>query len=350
MKTTIKDVAQRAGVSPSTVSRVIHNSSRISEPTRVRVFQAMEELQYHPNAMASSLASRSTHTLGLILPNSKDDLFINPFFIAAMRGISIYAQPEGYKSLYTFSRSEEDELHFIQEYIQSQWVDGIILFTARENDRCIEYLQEKEFPFVIIGKPETLAPAAWVDNDNFQAMYKVVNYLLDQGHRNLGFIGGPWKMQVTRNRLEGYRQALKNRRILPREEWIITGSDFSEETGRQCMHQLLKTSDAAGNQAALDGVVTTDDLLAFGALRALEEEGSGSIAVTGFNNSQRSAYQQPALTTVDIRPETLGIRAAELLIKNLKGEPLAHNSCIVETELIPRKSTDPGLIKPVGSQ
>ncbi len=346
MKTTIKDVAQRAGVSPSTVSRVIHHNDRISEPTRVRVFQAMEELQYHPNAMASSLASRSTHTLGLILPNSTDDLFVNPFFISAMRGISVYAQPGGYKIMYTFSRSEEEELQYIHEYIQSQWVDGIILFTAREKDRCVQLLREKQFPFVVIGKPEASSPdsdntTAWVDNDNFQAMYKVVNHLLDRGKSRIAFVGGPAKMQVTRNRLAGYRQALINRGIQPRPELILTGSDFSENTGYSCMHQLLDTASSDAGGPRIDGVAATDDLLAFGILHTLEEQGFADIAVTGFNNSQRGAYQHPTLTTVDIRPETLGTRAAELLIKKLQGEPLPHNNYIVETELIPRESSAP---------
>lgn len=333
MKTTIKEVAQRASVSPSTVSRVIHNNSRISEATRKRVFQAMEELNYHPNAMARSLASRSTHTIGLILPNSRDDLFLNPFFISAMRGISVYAQPEGYKIMYTFSRNEEEEVQFLQDYINSRWVDGIILFTARQKDRCIETLQERRFPFVVIGRPQEPQDAPWVDNDNIQAMYNVVKHLTHQGCREIAFIGGPLEMNVTRNRLAGYRHALKEQNLPCRESMILTGSDFLENTGYSCFHQLWE-----GNQRP-DAIVTTDDLLSLGILKAMKEMGIDDIRVTGFNNSLQGASRSPALTSVDINPDRLGSRAAELLIQNLRKEEIAQHSYIVETELIVRDSS-----------
>jgi len=129
---TIKDIAKLANVSPSTVSRVISNSPKISQETKEKVYKAMKELNYEPNVIARSLANNSTRILGLILPTSEDDLFENPFFMQAMKGISVYAQKKGYYTMYAFSDNEEKELEFIKHYVRSKLVDGIILFTSRQ--------------------------------------------------------------------------------------------------------------------------------------------------------------------------------------------------------------------------
>ena len=331
MKVTIKEVAQQANVSPSTVSRVLHDSPKISDETKRRVIGAMERLHYHPSAVARSLASKTTKTIGLVLPNDPDDLFLNTFFIRAMRGISIYAQERGYFIMYAFSQSEDLEIEFIKNYIDSNWVDGIILATTRQDDRCIAYLRSRGFPFVAIGRPEETRDAFWVDNDNFQAMYNVVNYLVEQGYKRIAFLGGPLGYNVTRNRLAGYRQALVNRGLEVDERLISEGMSFSEEAGYEAMMKILA-------RATPDAVSATDDLLAFGGLKACEERGL-EVAAVGFNNTVRGAYQTPTLTTVDINPDELGGRACELLIGVLEGQELATNHFIVETRLVERDST-----------
>lgn len=331
MKVTIREVAEYAKVSPSTVSRVLHDSPRISDETKRRVALAMEKLHYHPSAVARSLASRSTKTIGLILPNDPGDLFENTFFIRAMRGISVYAQERGYYIMYAFSQSEDVEIEFIRSYIDSKWVDGIILATTRQYDRCIAYLRSRSFPFVVIGRPEDTRDTYWVDNDNFQAMYNVINYLVEQGYKRIAFLGGPSSYNVTRNRLAGYRQALENRGLPIDERLIVEGVSFTEEAGYAAMKRTAA-------ELAPDALAATDDLLAFGGLSACEELGI-EVGAVGFNNSVRGAYQSPTLTTVDINPDELGARACELLIGVLEGEELATNHVIVETRLVERDST-----------
>jgi len=331
---TIKDVASYAGVSPATVSRVIHDHSRISVATKVLVRKAMEELGYIPNAAASSLAGKNPRTLGLVLPNNPGELFKNPFFINAMRGISIHAQERGYFLLYSFSRDEEEEIQFIRNYIRSGWVAGVILLAARENDRCVAALKKAEFPFVLIGRPEDPLTTYWVDNDNFQAMYQVVSYLLERGCRKIGFVGGPAAFRVTHDRLMGYRQALGSRGMPVDESLIFQGEDFSEKAGFEGGELLLK-------QGELDAVATTDDQLAFGVLQWLKDAGREGVAVTGFNNTVRGVYQHPALTSVDVNADLLGQRAAELLIQVLEnprgeGDRILPDHYLVETRLIRR--------------
>ncbi|MBB6481079.1 LacI family DNA-binding transcriptional regulator [Spirochaeta isovalerica] len=332
MAVTIKDVADRAGVSPSTVSRVIHNNPKISEETKLIVNKAMEDLKYHPNAVARSLANSSTQTIGLILPNSSDDLFTRPFFIEAMRGISIYAQNQNYNLMYCFSNSEEEEVEFIRNYINSGWVDGIVLFTARKDDKCISYLQRREFPFVVIGEPENGDEILWVDNDNVQSMYNVTSYLVEKGFRRIGLITGPDQFAVTRNRREGYRQALISRKIDIVESLIKTGDSFSEETGYQCMKELLSLKNPP------EAIAAADDYLAFGAMKAMDESGK-QLPIIGFNNSPRADFLTPSLSSVDINPVLLGENAVQLLIKSLQNKVLPFKNVIVGTRLIEREST-----------
>jgi DNA-binding LacI/PurR family transcriptional regulator len=331
MPVTIKDVARVANVSPSTVSRVIADNPKISEETKQRVYKAMKKLNYHPNAIARSLANKTTKTLGLVLPNTSEDLFTNPFFIQVMRGISLYSQKKGYYIMYSYSDNEEEEVNFIKKYINSKWVDGIILLTARQNDKCISYLQEVGHPFVIIGRPEKTDNVLWVDNDNFKAMYDVVSYLIEKGNRNIAFIGGPHRLNVTKDRLEGYLRALQVRG-LSSDERLIHEVDFSETSGYEAMKNILQYK-------IPDAVVTTDDLIAFGALKAINEKGLKKIAVVGFNNTPLAAYQSPTLSSVDINAEELGYHAAQLLINKLENKKNVKEHYIVETKFIEREST-----------
>ncbi len=331
MAITIKDVAKLANVSPSTVSRVISQSPRISEATKQLVYAAMDELKYKPNAIARNLANASTKTLGLIIPNQDENLFKNPFFIQAMRGISIYAQKKNYKIMFNYGASPEDELFFVHEFVNSKWVDGIILLTAYENDMCIEYLSDEAFPFVVVGRPCNIHDIMWVDNDNFQATYNLVNTLIQKGCQDIGFIGGPQKYIFSKDRLEGYKRSLELRNLSVNEALIIEADDFTEEDGYKGMAEICK-------HRIPHAVVTTDDLLGFGVLKYLREHNL-KVKVTGFNNIPLSEYQTPSLTSVDIKAEDLGYNAAKLLIRSLEGVENTVNHYIVGTDLIERNST-----------
>ena len=332
MRVTISDVAREAGVSASTVSRVIHDNPRISTETKQRVQTTMEALGYYPNALARSLANSTTRNLGLILPNSSENLFVNPFFIEAMRGIGVEAQARGYNIMFSFSNNEKEEVGFIKNYIKSRWVDGIILLANRENDQCVAYLREKDFPFVVVGRPDRTESTLWVDNDNFHAVYNVVNMLINRGCRKVAFVGGPGSFSVTRDRLDGYRQALSIRGMAVDENLIGLGADFSEEGGRLTMEAILDTVEP-------DAVVATDDHIAFGARDALYSRNLKDVAIVGFNNTLRGRYQSPALTSVDVNPAELGRDAAALLIDSITGEETGGSHRIVETVLVEREST-----------
>lgn len=333
MRVTIKEVAQEAGVSLSTVSRVLHNSSKITDSTKKRVNAAIKKLGYYPNIVASSLAGKSTKTIGIVIPNDSDELFKNTFFINAMRGISIYAQKKGYFLMHSFSKDDEEEVKFIERYIQSGWVSGVVLLNASENDKCITYLKENKFPFVIIGSPDSATDINWVDNNNYDAMVEVVEKLISKGKRRIGFIGGPRQLRVTNDRYLGYLSVLENNNIEPCDENEFFHKNFAEENGYISMMQMIKDD-------SVDAVVTTDDLFSFGAIDALKEEGRLDIMITGFNNSPRSAYLTPSLTTVEINADVLGARAVELLITHLENKELSPSGIVVNSCLIERETTE----------
>lgn len=330
MGVTIKDVADRAGVAASTVSRVIHDNPRISEETRIRVRLAMEELGYHPNAAARSLAKGKTQTLGLIIPNSENDLFIKPFFITAMRGLSIEAQRRGYNIMFSFASSEEEEVCSLQRFVRQNAVDGVILMTSRDEDKSMAFLESKGFPYVVIGRPEArFSRALWVDNDNHKAMHAMVRYFQERGKKHIAFLGGPMGYRVTQNRLRGYRDALTE--AGQEGELVELCGGFLEEDGYEGAKRLLE-------RARPDAIAAADDFLAIGAMNYMDRAGL-SLPLSGFNNTMKGGIIRPALTTVDIRSALLGTRAADLLITRLERPESSAAYSVVDTLLIERESS-----------
>lgn len=327
MAVTIKDVARRCGVSPSTVSRVIADDTRISQRTKEKVREAMEELKFTPNAIARSLARQRTKTLGIIIPNSDENLFENPFFIKALKGISVYSQKRGYSIMYTYSTDDNKELEFLKDYIGSNKVDGIILLTSRKDDKCIDYLREIEFPFSLIGRPsdnQDLIP--WVDNDNHEAMRDVVKYHHAMGSRKIAFIGGSRDFNFVNDRYEGFVNTMKELGNEIDESLIRFSENFDYECGYSTASEML-------DKQIPDSIITVDDMLALGVVRCLEERGIDGVRVSGFNAVELLRMRGFRFSTVDIKAEKLGYYGAKLLIDSL-GKKTDKKHYIVETKLI----------------
>ena len=331
MNVTIKDVAREANVSTSTVSRVISNSDKISDKTKKRVNEVIKKLNYTPNVIARGLAKNRTGILAVILPTEAEDIFSNPFFIQAMKGISICSQKEEYNIMYAFKQKENEKKECIDRFIKSNLVDGICLLNSKENDEIIEYLNNIEFPFVVIGRPNKIKNVLWVDNDNEKAMYNLVQKFIDYGHTEIAFIGGNSKLNVSRDRLEGYKKALIANKIKIKNELIYETDDFNKINGSNATKKLLEKNSPTA-------IVTTDDLLAFGVQDVLNSLGINSISVAGFNNIPMSEYQNPRLASVDINAEELGFYATKLIINKLEGKFNESNSYIIDTKFIERES------------
>ena len=257
MPVTIKDVAKAAGVSPSTVTRVIQNKSTISDETKKRVRKAMKELNYHPNLNARSLVSSYTQVIGLVLPDDSDVFYQNPFFPSVLRGIAQVASENHYAIQIATGKDEKERLNAISQMVYGKRVDGLIFLYAQENDPLVQLVVEEQFPFLILGK--SLSPfIPLVDNDNIQAGFDATEYFIKKGCSRIAFIGGTKKLFVTQDRLTGYEQALQEHNMPLDTNLTYFATEFLEDNGYRFSRLLFK------HNPNIDAIITIDSLLAAG--------------------------------------------------------------------------------------
>lgn len=335
MAVTIKDVAKIAKVNPSTVSRVIADSPRISEKTKKVVREAMDQLGYHPNLIARSLVNKSTKAIGIIMPSSPEKAFQNPFFAEVLGGISSLAHQQQYSLYMSTGETKEEIYSAVVSMVQGRRVDGIILLYSRTNDQIVAYLSELKFPFVIVGKPcEEHGEVAHVDNDNFSAAKEITTYFINGGHSRIGFIGGTLDLVVTVDRLNGYKRALEKVNIDINRDYIVH-KEFHKEGGKEAIVELMSLAEPP------TALVVTDDLIGFGVLSNLREMGirvPEDISVISFNNTMLTEYTNPPLSSVDINIYQLGQHAAKLLIELIHKTKDLSKKIIVPHKLILRES------------
>ena len=304
MPVTIKDVAKAAGVSPSTVTRVIQNKSTISDETKKRVRKAMKELNYHPNLNARSLVSSYTQVIGLVLPDDSDVFYQNPFFPSVLRGIAQVASENHYAIQIATGKDEKERLNAISQMVYGKRVDGLIFLYAQENDPLVKLVSEEQFPFLILGK--SLSPfIPLVDNDNIQAGFDATEYFIKKGCNRIAFIGGAKKLYVTQDRLTGYEQALQEHKLPLDSQRTFFADEFLEEKGYKFSKRLFK------HDPQTDAIITTDSLLAEGVCNYLNEHNL-NIPVLSFDSVNPrlnlAAY-------VDINSLSLGRTSFETILQ-----------------------------------
>lgn len=335
MAATIKDVAARAGVAPSTVSRVLAGSSRISPETQERVREAMKELRYHPNAIARSLARRSTHTLGLIISRPVEVAFANPFFAEVIRGIGAVLDQEGYHLLLAFTPDPKSERSICLGLLRGGRVDGVLLTRTFVNDRLVHDLHGEGYPFVVIGRVLDDVDVNWVNNDNVAVGAMAAEHLLEQGHRRVALVGGPLELVVSVDRREGFGQALHRAGLEPRPEYEINGG-FTREGGYRAMETLLALPEPP------TAVVAADDAMALGAWQCCRDRGLAvpdDVAIIGVNDDPITSMLTPPLSTVRIPIFDLGAAAAKLLVEVLEKGGGVPRHMILPSELMIRASS-----------
>lgn len=334
--TTINDIAKAANVSPSTVSRVIANSQLISEATREKVKEIMKQMNYHPNMIARSLVNKSTKIIGTLIPGTSEKAFQHPFFPEILRGITTSANKHGYNILLSNAGSPEEEASVISEMVSGGIAEGIILMTSRTNNSPVKDLVSRDFPFVMVGRPDAKNKddICWVDNDNFKAGYELTKYFIEKGRREIALIGTSPDYMVTIDRLNGYKKALEKYNIPFNPDLIVNGK-FMDGNGYEMTRALMQK-----NQH-FSGLIACDDFQAYAAIHYLMEKGlkvPQNVAVAGFNNVTLSEYNIPSLTSVEVNAYSLGVRAFELLLYMLKGNQSHKINEYVPTEIITRKS------------
>ncbi|HEX8218423.1 MAG TPA: LacI family DNA-binding transcriptional regulator [Chloroflexia bacterium] len=334
MSTTLEEIAKHAGVSRSTVSRVMNDHPNVDQETRARVRSVAESLNYQPNVAARSLAAGRTHILGLVIPMGVSALFSDPYFPLLIQGIASACNANEH-SVMLWLAEPEYERRTIRQVLQGGLIDGVILASALMDDPMLEALRKRGLPFILVGRHPTDNEVSYVDVDNVNSAREMVAYLLRLGHKRVATIAGPNNMIAGADRLQGYLLALRNRGIAANPALIVE-ADFTEEGGYIAMQRLVPH--------APDAVFVASDAMAVGALRALREAGlrvPEDIALAGFDDIPFAARADPPLTTVRQPIQRMGTLAAETLIDLISHPQPQPRRIVLPTELLIRESSGP---------
>ncbi|MGI9951697.1 LacI family DNA-binding transcriptional regulator [Moorellaceae bacterium AZ2] len=328
---TIKDVAHKAGVAPSTVSRVMNNSGYVSAEVKERVLKAIEELGFRPNPMAKGLGGGHTYTIGLILPD-----ITNAFFPSLARSIEDTASVHGYTVFLCNSDNEPaNEEKYLRTLVQ-RFVDGIIIVGSSSESSCIQEVASNGIPVVLIDRRVEGVAADSVFCDNIHGAYLAVTHLLDEGHREIAFLGGPLDVSTTREREQGYILAHQEKGV-PIDRSLISYGEFTYESGFKQMTDLLER----GRQPS--AVFAANDMLAIGANRAIEGKNlrvPEDISIVGYDDILWAALEKPPLTTVAQPVYRLGMTACEILLERINRPGVQEpRQVVLQPRLIIRQST-----------
>jgi DNA-binding LacI/PurR family transcriptional regulator len=333
---TLEEVAARAGVGRGTASRVINGSTHVSERSRLAVEAAIAELRYVPNAAARTLKTRRTDAIALVIAESEDRIFGEPFFAGVVRGISKAASSAGKQLVLLLSQAGSRSTQ-LERYLTPHHVDGVLLLSLHDDDLLPEVVRARSLPMVVGGRGAESAGAAWVDVDNERGGALAAELLVGTGCREIATITGPLDMAAGRDRFLGFRTAL-DAAGRPLVDDLVACGDFSHASGSRAMAELLR------RRPGLDAVFCANDPMAAAAMQVIRAAGRripDDVSVVGFDDSPLALTTRPPLTTVRQPPEEMGRVMVELLLRQLEGQDSAVETRLLDTSLVERGSTRP---------
>lgn len=332
---TVYDIAKEAGVSPSTVSRVLNGSAPVREDTEKKVRKIIKKYNFKPNALARSLYKKKSNMLGFILPDITSPFFASIFLEAEKRALEL-----GYTALLCNSMNNEElESQYLKILVEKQ-VDGIVFMGGRINDTHTnqKYADEmneivQRIPVVMVNGRMTGVDCYRVRTNERKGIVELVNYLVELGHRNIGLIGGIPGITSTDIKVKAFKQQLKRHNLNFNDEWVIHGG-FSIDSGVESMEALLN------KQQLPSAVMCINDFVAIGAIKKAKAKGykvPEDISVTGFDNIYLSEVFTPGITTVVQTGLGLGTKAVDIILKVINEEKVKKDS-VIETSLVVRGS------------
>ncbi len=326
---TMKDVARRAGVSVTTVSHVINETRFVSEELRARVYQAMRELNYRPNAIARSLRRQRTHTIGMIVPDIS-----YPFLAEVARGVEDRGFELGYNVILCDSDGDlERESDYIELLLERK-VDGIVFVAAGESSSHVQALIEQGVPVVVCDRELPGTEVDTVIADNVESGRLATEHLIGLGHRRIGCIAGPEGLCISDKRLEGYRRALEEHGLPLREE-LVVHANFRCLGGYEAMGALLSLDQPP------TAVFACNDLMAVGAICAASQRRlriPQDVAIVGCDDIALASFTNPSLTTVAQPKREMGVIAVEMLVERIKDKSRPPTKRLLPVELVVRDS------------
>lgn len=334
MNPTIKDVAQRAGVSLSTVSLVLNRKKNVSEETVKRVQQAIAELNYHPSRSAQGLASKKSGNIGFILTSDHFSR-AEPFYTKIFLGSEFEARKHNFYILLTTVEQRFDKKS-IPRFLLEHNVDGVIL-AGRVPDKLISYIEQLELPILFIDYFPPIGSFPAILIDNVAGAKQATQHLIDKGHRQIAFIGGDISHPSIHDRFLGYKQTLEENNIPYDEKLVVVDEDYpGDKNGYSAMCKLRK------RRASFSAIFAANDAMAFGGMQCLKEKAikvPEQIALVGFDDVDVSWQMEPPLTTVRVNKEDMGALAVKNLADLISSNKKSLGKILVPVELIIRNSS-----------
>jgi len=340
VRPTIRDIAKKVGRSITTVSRALHDYDDVSAKTKEIVRQTAKEMGYVANKQAQLLRKKYTKTIGFILPTFGPHFF-DPFFSELVAGIGNAIGENEYDLLVSTSPPGEREMETYKKFVQSRRVDGFIIVRTRINDERIMYLNLIDFHFVAFGRVPGLENIPYIDENSEYGMRLIVDHLVKLGHRKFACIAPSLNLTFAIHRIKGLKECLLSHGIKMDTDCILTG-DLTEKGGYERMLDLIS------RPYKPTAVVACNDLMAIGAIRAIQDSGmvvGRDISVTGFDNIPLSEHLHPSLTTVSQPIYQIGHRVCEMLINRINKKETGKCQILLEPTLIIRQSTGIPLVK-----
>ena len=334
---TLEEVAKLAGVSRATASRVFTASPRVSTRAKRAVERAAQKLSYVPNRAARSLVTGRTDSVGLVIPEPTAFLFGDPFFPRLVRGISEVLSRRQLQLVLLAPQSAADEAR-LEGYLSAGHVDGVLMVSFHGADPLPERLQRRGMPVVLGGRPSGNGTVPYVDVDNLGGARMAVEHLLATGRKRIATISGPLDMGAGVDRLQGYRDAIRQGGLEVDGSYEQAG-DFGQESGAVAMQALL------ARHPDLDAVFCASDVMAAGALGVLRQQGRRipkDIAIVGFDDSSLATSMVPPLSSVRQPIEEMGREMAGLLLSTIDMGGSGGKRVILATELVVRASSGQG--------
>ncbi len=330
---TLETLAERAGVSRATASRVMRGATNVSDEARRAVLAAAEELAYTPNRAARSLVTRRSDSVAFVVAENEDRLFGDPFFLDMLRSAQTGIAAAGLQLVFVIASNQAEARQF-ERYAGGGHIDGVLLLSLHGDDQLPQHLERLGVPTVLLGRPMAGADEIhYVDSDNVGGGRTATELLLARGARTVATITGPMDMAAGQDRLAGYRAAIKAAGVRTRRSLVVEG-DFTIDGGRAALVRLLH------DNPDLDAVFAASDLMAIGALRALADAGRrvpDDVAVVGYDDHRLAALANPALTTVRQPIAELGRAMADMLLARIEGVDVP-SSLVLPTDLVQRDS------------
>lgn len=334
MAITIKDVAKAANVSTATVSKVINGSPSISIKTVENVKHIMKELNYYPNSSAQNFARKSTRNIVFATRLERNTAFENPHMFEIMSGVGKYLSKKNY-TMSIINIDEESRSDEIERIIAQKSADGMVIHVSVVTKEMEYIIRKAEFPHIVIGCPSYESRLCWIDNNNYLSGEMAANHLVDQGYRNIAYIGGVEEDFISTHRLQGAITALAEKGLKITEEHIRCG-----ESTRQEGYKMLESILLEPNRP--DAIICSNNHIALGVMKSIKEHNiriPEDMGVITFDDYPFSQITDPMLSVVNIDVYDLGQQASKLMINKIKKPNLQVQTYTTLPNLIIREST-----------